>query len=227
MHRDWRYTRVNEDRAARQACRKVPIVHIPIILCTPLSARLAGARRILYRLSKLGIVRTAKFKYLLFRKRAVFDRNSWHGGPVSRPIPRDSSCLQVAPAEDVNLSIDRESFGHRGPTIVSQSERTSERSRSRSRSCSRSRSRARILPANDFIVSSRSSRNRLNFCRDFLDSSPRSRRFSGFSEQTRPAVGRRRAFVSHGKLKVQSFSLSLSLVFTRLFSRLSNTGAHR
>lgn len=54
----------------RQACRKVAIVHIGIILCTLLSARLAGARHILYRLSKLGIVQTAKFKYLLFRKRA-------------------------------------------------------------------------------------------------------------------------------------------------------------
>lgn len=80
-------TRVNENRA-RQACRKVDIVHLGIILCTPLSARLAGARHILYRLSRLGIVRTVKFKYLLFRKRSAFDRNSWLGC-VSRLIPRD------------------------------------------------------------------------------------------------------------------------------------------
>ena len=51
----------------RQACRKVAIVHIGIILYSLLSARLAGARHTLYRLSKLGIVRTVKFKYLLFR----------------------------------------------------------------------------------------------------------------------------------------------------------------
>lgn len=85
----------------RQACRKVGIVHIGIILCTLLSARLAGARHILYRLSKLGIVRTVKFKYLLFRKRATFDRNSYGLAPTDW-----SRRTRILGGATWNLSID-------------------------------------------------------------------------------------------------------------------------
>lgn len=69
------------------------IVHIGIILYTLLFARLAGARHILYRLSKLGIVRTVKFKYLLFRKRLEFDRNSCS---LATYVAADPAGLRIA-----------------------------------------------------------------------------------------------------------------------------------
>lgn len=95
----------------RQACRKVGIVHIGIILCTLLSARLAGARHILYRLSKLGIVRTVKFKYLLFRKRATFDRNSY-----GLATPTDwSHRTRILGGATWNLSIDIVNHFSTGP----------------------------------------------------------------------------------------------------------------